>query len=292
MPVMPPVFPDEAVIAGSVTANVQFFRVAPDYFRTLEVPLVAGREFTMHDTVTSPAVAVLSESLARRLFAEGQAVGQRLTLTGPGGKDLVIAGVVRDSYIGSLQKHNALQLFTNIYQERSAQWPNVLVRSVGPPSAALASQLRRGVESLGREYPIRIDTMEVTIQRALVQERMLAAVAEGLGVIALLLAAIGLHGLMTYSVARRTAEIGIRMAVGATRSAILRLIAGEAFALVAAGFAVSAPALYGVSKLVAGIDGTTVAIAAAILCAVAVVGVFLPARRAAGLDPMVSLRRM
>jgi predicted permease len=95
-PIMPPVFPDRTVSAGGPTAEIQFFYVAPDYFRTLDIPVVAGREFTLHDLAASPHVAVISQSLARRLFPDSQAIGGRVTLLGPVANDLVIAGVVRD----------------------------------------------------------------------------------------------------------------------------------------------------------------------------------------------------
>lgn len=166
-PVMPPVFPDRAVSAGGVTAETQLFYVAPDYFRTMEIPVVAGREFTLHDLPASPRVAVVSESLARRLFPGSEAIGKRVTIAGTVAQDLVIAGVVRDSQIGSLQKHNALQLFTSVFQEDAARQPSVLVRAAGTPAGALVSQLRQEVEAMGREYPLRIETMDRVIDSRL-----------------------------------------------------------------------------------------------------------------------------
>ncbi len=217
-PVIPPFLPDRTVTGDGMTISVQAFRVGPDYFRTLGIPVVDGREFTLQDRPGASRVAEVSESLARRLFPGGSAVGRHIRSEG---KDLAIAGVVRDSAIGSLQNHNPLQLFTSTYQEGSARQPLVLVRTAGMPDAALIGQLRRQVEAMGREYSLYIRTTDQAIDRALVKERMLASLATALGLLALLLAAVGIYGLMTYSVTRRSPEIAIRMALGARRARIL-----------------------------------------------------------------------
>jgi len=296
-PVLPALFPDHSVTANDVAAEAQLFLVAPDYFRTLEIPVVAGREFTVHDSPGSPRVAIVSQSLAQRLFPGQQAIGRRVTLPGPAAKELVIAGMVADSYLGSLQKHNSLQVFTSVFQEDAARQPRVLIRAANAPTADLVRRLRQEMEAMGREYPLRIETLDRGIDRALVKERMMASLAAGLGVAALLLAAVGLYGLMSYSVTRRTADIGIRMALGAGRGTILRMVLGESLVLVGAGFALSVPAIYGGSRLAATllfgvnpVDGWALAMAAGLLTAAALAAVWLPARRAARLDPMESLR--
>jgi hypothetical protein len=245
-------------------------------------------------------VALVSESLARRLFSSGEAVGQHVTVTWPGekAKDLIIVGVVGDSPVGSLQKHNPMQLFRSVFQgEVSARQPYVLVRSAGMPTGALAEQLRKEVEALGREYPIRTETMEQAMARALVQERLMASVAGGFGVLALLLAAAGIYGLMSYSVTRRTRDIGIRMALGAKQGTILSMIVRESLVLVGAGAALSVPAVYAGSKTISSmlyglgpLDPAALGTAAAVLLATALLAVALPARRAAKLDPMAALR--
>jgi predicted permease len=295
---MPPVLPDQAIAAGGTTANAQVLLVAPRFFETMQIPLIAGRDFTFHDAAQTPAVAIVSESLARSLFPSREAVGQHVTLAGEDAKDLVIAGVVRDSPTGSLQKHNPRQVFRSVFQvEEAASQPYVLVRSAGTPTGALAEQLRKEVEALGREYPIRTETMERAVARALVQERLMASLAGGFGVLALLLAAAGLYGLMSYTVARRTRDIGIRMALGAERGTIVWMIVRESAVLVGAGFALSVPAVYAGSRMVSTmlygmrpLDPGPLATAAVVLLGSALLAVYLPARRAANLDPTVTLR--
>ena len=199
---------------------------------------------------------------------------------------------------GSLQKHNPMQVFRSVFQvEQAASQPYVLVRSAGTPTGALAEQLRKEVEALGREYPIRTETMERAIARALVQERMMASLAGGFGALALLLAAAGIYGLMSYSVTRRTRDIGIRMALGARQTTILSTIVRESLVLVGAGFALSVPAVFAGSRMVSTmlyglgpLDPAALGTAAAVLLTTAFLAVYLPARRAAKLDPMVALR--
>ena len=166
-PVMPPVMPDQAITAGGASANAQVFLVAPRFFETMKIPLIAGRDFTFHDAAQAPAVAIVSESLARSLFPSREAVGQHVTVVGEDAKGLIIGGVVRDSQTGSPQKHNPMQLFRTVFQvEEAASQPYVLVRSAGTATGALAEQLRKEVEALGREYPIRTETMERAMARA------------------------------------------------------------------------------------------------------------------------------
>jgi len=297
-PIMPPFFAGRTVKADRATANAQVFLVAPQFFETMQIPFIAGRDFTFHDVAKTPKVAIVSESLARKLFSSSGAVGRHLTVSGAGATDLLIAGVVRDSYTGSLQNHNPMQLFTSVFQlEGSARQPYVLVRTAGVPTGALVGHLRAEVEALGREYPNRIETMDQAIARALVQERLMASLAGGFGVLALLLAGSGLYGLMSYSVIRRSRDIGIRMALGATRHAVLWMIIRESFTLVAAGFALSAPAVYAGSKMVSALlyglrplDPAALGTAVVVLLLSALLAVYLPARHAANVDPMVALR--
>jgi ABC-type antimicrobial peptide transport system permease subunit len=264
----------------------------------MQIPLTAGRDFTFHDAAHTPAVAIVSESLAHSLFPSREAVGQHVTVAGDDAGELIIAGVVRDSTTGSLQKHNSRQVFRSVFQVAdAARQPYVLVRSAGTPTGALSEQLRKEVEALGREYPIRTETMERAIARALVQERMMASLAGGFGALALLLAAVGIYGLMSHSVTRRTHDIGIRMALGAKQGTIVTMIIRESLMLVGAGFAWSVPAVYAGSRMVSTmlygvrpLDPAALGTAAVVLVGSALLAVYVPARRAAKLDPMVALR--
>jgi putative ABC transport system permease protein len=297
-PVIPPFFSGRKVEANGATAIAQTFLVAPGYFETMQIPLEAGREFSFNDTGQSPNVTIISESLARKLFSSTDVVGKYVTLSGGGPVRLVISGVVKDSYVGSLQAHNPLQLFTSVFQATgNFHDPYLLIRLRGAPSGLLVQQLEVELQGLGREYPIRTETMDQAVGRALAQERLMASLSGGFGVLALLLAAIGLYGLMTYSVTRRTREIGIRMALGAHPMNIARMLISESLLLVVAGFILSLPAVYAGSKLVSKmlyglrpLDVAPLAIATLVLLVTSLIAVCVPVRRAANLDPIVSLR--
>jgi len=291
-PLIPAIFPDTAVAVGTVTAAAQESLVGPEYFATLGVPVVAGREFTFHDDGRAPRAAIVSESLARRLFSDGAAVGGAVHVGGEEPRDLVIVGVVRDSRIGSLQRPNPLQLFTSRYQgQYGGRQPYVLVRFAGGVSAAGIAGVRAAVEALGREYPLRIETMGRAAERALAQERLMASLAAVFGVLALMLAAVGVYGLMSYAVTRRSREIGIRMAIGARPEAVARMVVRDALVLVAAGVVLGTPGVWAGSRVVREVvNGSAVAFAVVVLTVAAVVSAWVPARRAARVDPALALR--
>jgi predicted permease len=292
-PLIPAIFPDTTVAAGAIAAGAQESLVGPGYFETLGVPLVAGREFTFHDDAKAPRAAVVSESLARRLFPTGAAVGGAVHVEGEQPGDLVVVGVVRDSRLGSLQRPNALQLFTSRYQAPyGGRQPYLLVRFSGGVTAGGIAGVRSAVEALGREYPLRIETMGRAAERALAQERLMASLAAVFGVLALLLAAVGVYGLMSYAVTRRSREIGIRMAIGARPEMVARMVVRDALVLLAAGVAVGLPGVWAGSKAVkeAPLDGAAVGSAVVVLTLAAVVAAWLPARRAARVDPATALR--
>jgi ABC-type antimicrobial peptide transport system permease subunit len=292
-PLIPAIFPDTPVAAGTATAAVQESLVGPGYFATLGVPVIAGREFTFHDDAHAPRAAIVSESLARRLFSDGAAVGGAVHVGGEEPRDVVVVGVVRDSRLGSLQKPNPLQLFTSRYQARyGGRQPYLMVRFAGGVSASGIAAVRAAVESLGREYPLRIETMDRAAERALAQERLMASLATVFGVLALLLAAVGVYALMSYAVTRRSREIGIRMAIGAEPGTVSRMVVRDALVLLAAGVAVGLPGVWAASRMVRGVslDGAAVASAVVVLAVAAVVSAWLPARRAARVDPATALR--
>jgi predicted permease len=292
-PLIPAIFPDTTVTAEEATAAVQESLVGPGYFETLGVPVVAGREFTFHDDTHAPRAAVVSESLARRLFSGGGAVGGVVHVGGEAPRDVVVVGVVRDSRLGSLQRPNPLQLFTSRYQAQyGGRQPYLLVRFAGGVSAGGIAGVRAAVEGLGREYPLRIETIGRAAERALAQERLMASLAAVFGVLALLLAAVGLYGLMSYAVTRRSREIGIRMAIGARPGTVARMVVRDALVLLAAGVAVGLPGVWAGSKAVkeAPLDGAAVGSAVVVLTLAAVVAAWLPARRAARVDPATALR--
>jgi predicted permease len=279
--------------------------VAPDYFRTLGMPLLMGREFNERDVEGAPLVAIVNESFARYYFPNDNPIGRRFgwrSLKDPGAMEIV--GVVKDSLYANMRQgstaDNKTPRFAYIPYQQSGELNEmtVYVRSAGSDAAAMSEQLRQSVRRADASMPIfQLQTMERTVDEALFNERMLALLSASFGLLATLLAAIGLYGVMSYTVSRRTREIGIRIALGAERTSVLWLVLREVAFLTFIGIAVGAPSALGLSQFVKsqlfGIEPTdpaTLAIAAGTLAFVGLLAGYIPARRAAGVEPVFALR--
>jgi len=276
--------------------EVQEEFVTNDYFKTLGISLIEGRTFGPEDTATSRSVSVINETLARRFFRGRSAVGQRWAYDDNVGDGFEIVGVVRDARYNDLRGETP-----NVAYHAAAQSSEYLegleVRASGSAST-LATSLRRVIADVDPRLPVlEITTLDARVGRMLTQERLLAALTVIFGAMALLLACLGLYGTMAYSVARRTAELGMRIALGATRRDVLFLVLREAILVIAIGLAVGVPLamwagghlddlLYNVSPL----DALSYTSAAMVLAIVAIAAALLPARRAAALEPMRALR--
>jgi predicted permease len=275
----------ETVLPFGISADFQL--IAPGYFTTVGISLLEGRDFNFNDSASRPKVAIVSASLATH-------IGQHVKIAAT---DYEIVGVVRDA-----ERDPRVTSLPSVYamifqQPKFLAYPAVVIRTPGDP-ALLSHALREQVESLGREYPLQIDTVREEVDRSLIVERTLALLGGFFGAAALLLAAVGLYGLLSYNVSRRTPEIGIRMALGATRSGITWLIAKEVAALLALGlFSGLALALAGTraaSSLLYGLsaqDPSTMLLAALALILISLLASLIPSRRAAAIDPAVALRR-
>jgi predicted permease len=260
--------------------------------------VLAGREFEWRDDEKAPRVAIVSESLARRLFPSESPVGRTVRL--PEGqvrdhRDVQIVGVVNSASLWRIQSREPLAVYTPLVQEPDPS-PTVVIRTAIDPSA-VAAGARRTIQSMGLHTTLRIQTLEERADMFLADERLIAMLSASLGGLALLLAAVGLYGLMSHAVTRRTAEIGIRMALGAQRGSVLGLILREVMWLVLAGIAVAIPVAVAASRLISGMlfglpanDPATMAWSAGVLAAVALFAGYLPARRASRIDPMTALR--
>jgi predicted permease len=281
--------------ATEPTLSPGFGAVLPGYFATLGIPLVAGREFTAHD-LTGSRTGIVNETFARHYFAGLNPVGRRIGFR----KDLYdieIVGVVRDGKYGSLRERPVRMLYMPGGQEPFFAANVFHLRTVGDP-AALAPAVRSLVREMDPNIPVfGIATVQEQLDRGLAQDRLIATLCGIFSALALVLSAVGLYGVMSYWVSRRIREIGIRMALGATRGEILGEVVGEAFRLVAAGAAIGLPASYAAVKLVTSMlygvqpeDPLSAMISVAILTAAAAIAVCIPARRAAGIDPMTALR--
>jgi predicted permease len=271
--------------------------VSPGFFKTLAIPLVSGRDFGWSDDHRHALVAVVDSETARRLYPSGGAIGKLVRFgVQPMFQDLEIIGVVHDARLIDLRDGNRRVFYVPITQY--PQWGeegNLFVRA--DHAAALARTLDNEIRSLGREYVTQTRTMEQMSDRTLVAERASAIFSTAFAAAALLLAGIGLFGLMSYTVTRRTREIGIRMALGSQPHAVLRMILRETLLLTLAGVALGAPCALAATRLIARalfglspLDPLTLAAASGALFAVAAVAGYLPARRALQSDPMAALR--
>lgn len=280
---------------GNPKAN--FEAVTPGYFKTMGIPLLAGRAFTGEDRADGLPVAIVSESLARRHWPRGDAVGKRIKNFAPDNPSpwKTVVGVVGDVRYRGLTAPT-LDFYVPYTQSPFAP-SHVVVRTDGDP-LALAAALEREVWALDRNQPVAgITTMEARVSSVLAEPRLLASLAGLFSVVAALLAAIGLNGVVSTSVLRRTREIGLRMALGASRGRVLRLVAREGLRPAAAGAAGGLLAAYWLRQALAGwLTGPAVADPAVftafvlLLLAAASLAVYLPARRALQLDPSLALR--
>ena len=278
--------------------NPNFNRVAPGFFSTLGIPLVAGRDVAETDVLGAPKVAVVNEVFARYFFKDGNPIGRRFGLRRTEkDNDIEIVGVVRDGKAASLREEPRRFVYVPYMQEATVGGLTFYVRSSAEP-ASFGEQLQAAVRRIDATLPVTdLKTMEAQIGESLFVERMVAVLSAAFGLLATVLAAIGLYGVMSYAVTMRTREIGLRVALGADRRAVLMLVLREVAVLAALGIAIGLPGGYGLGKVVEsqlfGLharDPLTFAVATLALVTTAFVAGLIPAMRAARVDPMTALR--
>ncbi|HYG65390.1 MAG TPA: ABC transporter permease [Thermoanaerobaculia bacterium] len=279
--------------------------VTRGYFRTLGIPLVAGRDFTSRDRRGSPHVIVIGQHTARTVWPGEPALGKRIHMDWLEVVDgevqevritATVVGIVGDIREKGFESEPETMLYWPLRQ-MSTNPIHVAVRSAADP-AALATTIRNAVESLDPDLPIyEVATMEEQLARSIAQRRFSMALLTLFSALALVLAAIGIYGVLSYAVNLRTREIGLRIALGSARSSILRLIVGQGLRLALLGLAVGLPLAYALAKLLASLlykvgltDPMVYGAAPVLLLGVVLLACYLPARRAARLDPMVALR--
>jgi len=280
-------------------SEVQLRSVSPSYFRTMGIPLLQGRDFTTRDDEDAPGVAVISEAGARRLFgSKDAAMGERLDYVGdtenPTWSEIV--GVVGDVHESGLDQEAAAEVYVP-YRQLPSAFMYVVTRSALDPTS-LTNAIRREVQAIDKDQPIlEARTMNERIAESIAARRfsmLLFAVFAG---IALVLAVVGIYGVMSYSVARRTHEIGIRMALGAGRGGVLRLVVGQGMILAAVGISIGLTAAFALTRVMSSLfygvsatDPVTFIGVAMLLTIAALLACYIPARRATKVDPMVALR--
>ena len=273
-----------------------FAIASPGFFRTVEMNILEGRDFSWQDTRHAPAVAIVSRTLAQKLSPNGDAIGLHIRIGQEEQHDDVrIIGVVSDARIYDIHSTNLMAVYIPGLQGYS-QWNTLEVRSEGNPRTLIPA-VRKTVQSMGHEYVMWAKTLMAFDSRAIVQDQVTAVLAALFGGLALLIAGIGLFGLMAYNVARRTRELGIRLALGAQRSAVLRMILLETLALTFLGIIIGVPCALALSRLVAHMlfgvtsyDPATLAIVTLALLTASTIAGCIPARRAMKTDPMIALR--
>jgi predicted permease len=280
--------------------NVWHNRIGPDYFATMGIPLVGGREFTVADGSAGPKVAIINETMARRFFATRNPIGSRFAF-GAGDRihpDIEIVGVVKDSKHASIRESQQPFAYLPYAQEANLGRITFYART-DQDVASIAPSLRREVGRRDNNLPIYdLKTLRQQADESLFTDRFLTFLSLCFGLLAAALAAIGLYGVMAYTVTRRIREIGIRIALGATQGRVAWLILREVALLTMAGLLVGAPLAYALGRaaesLLYGVkagDSLVFAAASLLLGCVALLGGYLPARQAAKVDPMIALRR-
>ena len=269
----------------------------PGSFHPLDISLLRGRTFTWDDDEHTPEVAIVSENLAQRFFPGSDAIGKYLDVTTePKWPSLEIVGVVSNASYYNIRKPPQLTIYVPGTQHGDFMgYPDLIIQTKASPTA-VGDAVRQVVNSFGHEYVFSIKAIRQLIDKSVLQERVEALLSIFFGVLALLLGAIGLYGLMAYNVTQRTQEIGIRLALGASRGAVQWMVLRETLILTLAGIAIGVPCAIAASGLIGNMlfglsphDPATLAMVAATLLSVGALAGYLPARRAMQVDPMVAL---
>ena len=285
---------------GQVKTDTNFSWVGPDYFDTLQTPLLAGRDFDSHDSVGAPKVAIVNETFARKLLNGANPVGQRFRIEAtPTDPETVyeIVGLVKNTkYIDLREEFGPIAFLARSQEPRPGSGGLFLIRS-NLPQAEITAAVKRVLVEANPAININFQGFKTMIEESLLRDRLMATLSGFFGLLALLLASIGLYGILSYGVASRTKEIGIRMALGAQSRVVLSLILREALLLVLVGLAVGLPVVFAVTRFASTLlfgltptDPLSLGAAALLMFAVAVAAGYIPARRATKVDPLVALR--
>ncbi len=276
----------------------RFDHVGPGYFATVGIPLLLGRDFTAQDAAGAPRTAIVNEAFARFYFQGASPVGKQIFWLPGQRAGLEIVGVAANVKDHSLRWGAIRRFYVPMHQPIEAiSTVNFELRTSGDPQQ-VGGSVRRELRAVDPTLPlVRVDTLDGLVDRSLIEERLIAKLSGFFGVLALVLACTGLYGVMSYSVARRTSELGLRMALGASSADVLRLVLRESVVMVGLGIALGIPVALAATRLVSSrlfgleaADPWAVTTATLFLIVVAVLAGFLPARRAARVDPMIALR--
>lgn len=294
----------ESVILAGATKRAdlspQFTQVSPDFFSTMEMPIMAGRGFNERDTAGSPKVAIVNQSFVKKILNGADPIGAHFQIEEGVGRVrpmYEVVGLVRDTKYYDLRDEFAPEVYvTTAQDDQPDEGAGLLIRS-NLPMGTLTQELKNALAEASPEIGEEFHVMQTNIRNSLLRERLMAALSGFFGALATLLAMIGLFGVMSNSVARRTGEIGLRIALGAQRRNVLCMVLGEAGAMLAIGLIIGAGLALALGKTAGAMlfglkpyDPLTISLSALALAVVAILASYLPARRAAQLDPMAALR--
>ena len=273
--------------------------VGPQYFTTLKTPVLLGRDFTAGDNADAPKVAIINKSMARDIYGDISPVGRRISIPDwvADASWYVIIGVVADTKSRDLRDPVIPMLYVPLEQSAVPSGVTFQIRTVTDAARAVPLVLRTVAQADQRLPVVGVRTLNDQLEYSLIEERLVASLAGLFGVLALLLACVGLYGVMAYTVSRKTNEIGIRVALGSGRIQIAGMILREALLMVLAGLTLGIPAAMGAARLMRsqlyGLgpdDPMTMLLAVSLMTVVALLACYFPAKRAVRIDPMQALR--
>ncbi len=299
-------FPGYSPQPGEDLANswILSYGVGPRFFGTFQMPLISGRDFNDSDNEHAPPVIVVNEALAKHFYGHKNPIGQKIELGSifklGSEKMAEIVGVVHNAHYFDVKDEQQMAIFTNLFQVQPEQFGSaqtVMVRGTGDPTP-LIDDVRAAVHGIDPTLSLfNVTTMRTHLDHSLGQPRLLAVLSSFFGILALLLSAIGLYGVLAYGVSKRTGEIGIRMALGADRASITRLILSDTGQVLTFGIVVGLGLAWASARLIKSMlygltphDVRTFALSTLVLASVAVAASLIPTRRAVKLDPMIALR--
>jgi len=270
--------------------------VGPGFFAAMDLPVILGRAFNSRDTAKSPKVAVINETMARTYFPGESPIGLRYGFSPEHSGDFEVVGVMRDAKYGNLREKPTPMAFYP-YTQQPRYLGDFTVRYAGD-QRGLAQEIRRAFAAVNSNLPItNVRTLAEQVDDTLIGDKLVARLSSFFGLLALLLASIGIYGVLSYAVAGRTSEVGLRMALGAKRSNVVWLVMRDVLVLVFIGLAIGVPGAVSLERLasdmfygLAAVDAVSIAAAVSILALVAGVAAYLPARKASLVDPMTALR--
>jgi putative ABC transport system permease protein len=287
--------PGDSALPPGQSTPVDWRSVSPGYFRTMSIPLLKGRDFTDQDGAGAPFVAVVSQEAARTMWGIRDPIGRIAHVVGSG-RDYTIIGVVGGVRNAALNQQPIPGIY---YYATNGMWPtmDVVVHTQGVPESVLPV-VREVMRKIDPTLPMgNVRTMDQWLQTTAAQPKLNASLVTGFAVVALLISAIGIYGVLSYAVTQRTREIGVRMALGARRSEVIRLVLRNGMSVALVGIAVGVAGAFAFGKVMESLvfeiqvrDPKTYTVAALVLTAAAALACYVPARRASRVDPIVALR--